>query len=180
MKKIIFNFFLTICLIIQIIPVNAAEKYTYFTNCFVLESLKENYPEYEGYIIPDYANATQTIHENGDVEGTIPLIIVDTSTGRNITLPDGSQYRYSYMASSHCWWYDFKLINGFGSYSGYVVLTKYQSASATPVSVYAYGKSNTIELPYNTKLSGYLLNQTGSPIDAKGKKYFIPALNISV
>ena len=50
--------------------------------------------ESDGYLIPDYENATQVVYDDGSVEGTIPLIYEPNDVDdRNITLPDGSQYR---------------------------------------------------------------------------------------
>ena len=137
--------------------------------------------ESDGYLIPDYENATQIVYDDGSVEGTIPLIYEPNDVDdRNITMPDGSQYRYTYMSVGHCWWYEFVIVGGFDYYSGSIVLSKLYSTNPMPKSVYCHGRSDTVYLPGNTKLCGYSLNQTGIVYGSNGKEYTIPKLNIPV
>lgn len=139
----------------------------------------ENEPE--GYLIPDYEQASQTIYDDGSVEGTIPLTFKSNDVDdRNVTMPDGSQYRYTYMSGSHCWWYEFVIVGGFNYYSGSVVLSKLNTTNPMTKTVYCSGRSATVELPWSTKSCGYSLNQTGVVVGSNGKKYIIPQLNIPV
>lgn len=110
---------------------------------------------FDGYLIPDYDNATQIIHDDGSIEGMVPLTVVsDNQSERNITLPDGSQYRYSYMSGGQCWWYEFVINGGFSSYSGGIVLKKLYTTNPMPVTVYCSGHIDTVELTWSTKSCG--------------------------
>lgn len=166
-KKILRSIFGLFCTVVVMINLFSIPIYAQENNAVTL--------------VPDYENATQTVYEDGSVEGTIPLIIEsDDPSTRNITMPDGSQYRYSYMAGSHCWWYEFYIVEGFKSYSGSVVLTKLNTTNPQTKSVYCSGQSDTVELPLDTKRCGYSLSQTGIVHGMRGTKYIIPALNIAV
>lgn len=95
-------------------------------------------------------------------------------------MPDGSQYRYAYLAESHAWCYEFVIVGGFKSYAGSVVLTKLNTTNPQTKSVFCSGRSDTVLLPMDTKRSGYSLYQTGIVYGMNGKRYTIPQLYITV
>ncbi|MEE0831188.1 MAG: hypothetical protein UIM26_06950 [Longicatena sp.] len=142
----------------------------FFSLYFCVGGIKVNaqYDKIDGYYLPDYENATYIIDENGNIEGTIPLLFsIDGS--RNITMSDGSQYRYQYLKGSHCWQYELIIVGGFDTYNGQIVLTKLNTTNPQTKYVFCYGRTDTVVLPYETKNCGYSLNQTGIVYGVNGK-----------
>lgn len=146
------------------VPVNAKTNYLYV----------EQNEEYDGYIVLDYENATQVISENGDIEGTIPLIIYNADGSRNISMGDGSIYRYGYMAGTHAWRYEFVITGGFSSYSGSVRLNPRSQTSTTGYwSTYVSARTDVIELPLHLKGKS-IVSQGGVVTGNNNKLYKVP------
>lgn len=136
-------------------------------------NINEN-EDYDGYVILDFENATQTISEDGDVEGTIPLIIYNSDGSKNITMSDGSIYRYGYMAGAHAWRYEFVITGGFSSYSGSVRLNPRSQTSTTGYwSTYVSARTDVIELPLHSKGTS-IVSQGGVVTGKNGKLYTVP------
>lgn len=134
--------------------------------------------EYDGMIVFDVEQQEQVMDENGNISGVIPIYI--ETKEKNVTMPDGSQFRYQYLAGDHHWFYEFVIVGGFSSYSGTVQLTPRLATATGPYETYYVSKrSDTIALKYSTKgLS--ILRQTGIVNGLNGKRYIVPDIPLYV